>query len=92
MQNDFLVKQGRAMPQAMRVEVKSEGFVNAQGNYWGDETTQEMESNGTDAEISTLMDGSDLPVLTYDGWPGEYRKDRVNYAGWKLERIAGTGP
>ena len=35
MQNDFLVKQGRAMPQSMAVEVKSEGYVNARGNYWG---------------------------------------------------------
>ncbi len=92
MQNDFLVKQGRAMPKAMRVEVNSEGFVNAQGNYWGDETTKEIQEKGSDAELSTIMDGYDLPVLTYDGWPGEYKKDRVNYADWQMERIAGTGP
>lgn len=91
MQNDFLVKQGRAMPKAMRVEVNSEGFVNAQGNYWGTETLQEMKHKGSDADISTIMDGYDLPILTYEGWPGEYKKDRVNYAGWQPERIAGTG-
>jgi len=92
MQNDFLVKQGRAMPQAMRVEVNSEGFVNARGNYWGEKTTQEMASKGTDAQITTIMDGYDVPILTYDGWPGEYKKDRVNYADWQAVRISGTGP
>jgi parallel beta-helix repeat protein len=92
MQNDFLVKQGRAMPKAMRVEVKSDGFVNARGNYWGEETTREMAEKGIDTEISTIMDGYDLPILTYDGWPGEYKKDRVSYADWQSERIEGTGP
>lgn len=92
MQNDFLAKQGRAMPKSMRVEVKSEGFVNAQGNYWGVETTQEMAKKGGDAEISTIADGYDVPVLTYDGWPGEYKKDRVSYTGWQAQRIAGAGP
>lgn len=92
MQNDYLVKQGRAMPKAMRIEVKSEGFVNARGNYWGTETTQEMVNKGDDADISTIVDGYDLEILTYEGWPGEYKKDRVNYADWQTERIAGTGP
>lgn len=92
MQNDFLVKQGRAMPTSIKVEVKSEGFVNARGNFWGAETTKEMIAKGEDAEISTIVDGHDLPILTYDGWPGEYKKDRVKYAGWHTERIAGTGP
>lgn len=92
MQNDFLAKQGRAMPRAMHVEVKSEGFVNAQQNYWGTATTREMAEKGSDAEISTIEDGYDVPILTYDGWPGEYKKDRVRYAGWQSERNAGTGP
>lgn len=92
MQNDFLVKQGRAMPKSMRVEVKSDGFVDARDNYWGQKTTAEMESKGDDAEISSIMDGHDLPILTYDGWPGEYKKDRVKYSGWLVDRLADAGP
>lgn len=92
MQNDFLVKQGRAMPKSMRVEVKSDGFVDARDNYWGQKTIAEMESKGDDAEISSIMDGHDLPILTYDGWPGEYKKDRVKYSGWLVDRLADAGP
>ena len=90
-QNDSLVQQGRAMPQSMPVEVKSKGYVNAQGNYWGEETTEEMKKKGDNADISTIMDGYDLQTLTYDGWPGEYKKDRVSYADWQTERITGAG-
>ena len=38
------------------------------------------------------MDGYDSETLSYDGWPGEYKKDRVSYDDWKSERISGTGP
>lgn len=91
-QNDLLAKQGRAMPKSVHVEVKSEGFVDARENYWGVETTAEMVGKGASAEVSTIVDGYDVPILTYDGWPGEYKKDRVNYSGWKATRIAGAGP
>lgn len=92
MQNDFLAKQGRAMPKAMRVQVKSEGFVDARENFWGAETTLEMNSKGEDAQITTIEDGHDLPILTYEGWPGEYKKDLVNYTSWHKERVKETGP
>jgi len=91
-QNDVLAQQGRAVAEDIRVDVASEGFVNAKENYWGAETTREMESKGGNANISTIKDGFDVPVRTYEGWPGEYKQDRVRFDGWKTKRIAGTGP
>lgn len=92
MQNDSLAKQGRAMPRAMRVQVKSEGFVDARQNYWGTKTTGEMNAKGETAQITGFEDGYDVPILTYEGWPGEYKKDLVNYAAWLTKRVSGTGP
>jgi hypothetical protein len=31
-----------------------------------------------------------VPTRTYEGWPGEYKQDRVRYDGWKKQRITGT--
>lgn len=85
-------KSGRDMPELgdARVEVESEGFVNAKDNYWGKETTQEMDTKGADANISTIRDGFDVPTRTYEGWPGSYKQDRVRFDGWKKKRIPGT--
>jgi len=91
-QNEALAKQGRALAENIRVDVASEGFVNAKENYWGRETTLEMESKGGNANISTIKDGFDVPTRTYEGWPGEYKQDRVRFDGWKKKRIPGTGP
>lgn len=81
-QNARLVEQGRAMPEQIDVKVDSVGYVDATGNYWGEQTTREMESKGMSANISTINDGYDTPVLTYEGWEGEYKKDKVRYDGW----------
>lgn len=90
-QNEVLVQQGRAIPEEVPVNVESEGFINAKNNYWGRQTTAEMNAKGPDANISTIQDAFDVPTRTYEGWPGEYKQDRVRYDGWKKERIAGTG-
>jgi len=81
-QNERLAQQGRAVRKEIEVEVSSEGFVDASGNYWGEATTLEMEQKGAEANIAGINDGFDVPVLTYEGWQGEYKKDRVRYAGW----------
>jgi len=91
-QNERLVQLGRAAPQEVRVEVDSQGFVDAVGNYWGPETTREMTARGAEADISTINDGFDVPVLTYDGWQGEYKKDRVRYAGWLEQPVDIAAP
>jgi parallel beta-helix repeat protein len=91
-QNESLVKQGRTAPQEIQVEVESEGFVDAVGNYWGPETLSEMEEKGPESNITGIKDGFDVPILTYEGWPGEYKKDRVRYSGWLKERILNAGP
>jgi len=91
-QNDYLAQQGRAPAKDVKVEVQSEGFVDARGNYWGEATTREMMASGLNANISSIQDGYDVPVRTYEGWPGEYKQDRVNYSGWKKEKVASAGP
>jgi len=65
--------------------------VDATGNWWGEEDTQEMEKKGPRANIRRLVDGYDMPVRTYEGYPGEYAKDRVRYDGWKKSRIPDAG-
>lgn len=96
MQSEVFMQRGRTTPEtpsvAVTSDVTSEGFVNAKGNYWGRETTLEMNAKGPDANISTIRDAFDVPTRTYEGWPGEYKQDRVRYDGWKKARIAGTGP
>ena len=73
-------------------EVRSEGYVDARDNYWGGETAAEMEKKGPDANIGAIRDGFDVPTLTYEGWPGAYKVDKVKYDGWKKERIPEAGP
>jgi len=91
-QNEVLAQQGRAVAENIQVDVASEGFVDARENYWGEKTTTEMEAKGTSANILAIKDGFDVPTRTYEGWPGEYKQDRVRYDDWKKKRIPGTGP
>jgi hypothetical protein len=65
--------------------------VDATGNWWGEKTTAEMEAKGEDGNISSIVDGHDVPVRVYEGDPEEYVQDRVNYSGWAKERIPGAG-
>jgi len=83
---------GRSEHLNVRDEVSSDGFVDARGNYWGPETTAEMTNKGPEANISSLYDGFDKPTLTYEGWPGAYKVDRIHYDSWTKERIPDTGP
>lgn len=92
-QNELLVEKGRAMPESFSIDAAgTEGFVNAKNNYWGKETTLEMNSKGGNANITAIRDGFDVPTRTYDGWPGSYKQDRVKYDGWKKQRLTGTVP
>jgi parallel beta-helix repeat protein len=68
-----------------------DGTVDATGNWWGKETTAEMEAKGADGNISSIVDGHDVPVRRYGDDPEEYVQDRVNYSGWAKGRISGTG-
>lgn len=91
-QNEERVRQGRAVSEEFKDEYPKDGFVRAFGNYWGKETTKEMAEKGADANISSIKDGFDEPVRTYEGWPGEYKIDKVRYDGWKKEKIKDAGP
>lgn len=65
--------------------------VDATGNWWGKEDTEEMERKGSGANIRRLQDGHDVPVRTYVGFPGEYAQDRIRYDGWMKTRIPSAG-
>lgn len=89
-QSELLAMKERANPTDFHVDAGKEGYVNAKENFWGQVTTTEMEKKGVSANISSIQDGYDVPTRTYEGWPGEYRQDRVRYDGWKKKRIVGT--
>lgn len=65
--------------------------IDATGNWWGEKTTAEMAAKGPDANIDALVDGYDVPTRTYEGYPGEYLQDRINYKDWKPSRIPDAG-
>jgi parallel beta-helix repeat protein len=67
------------------------GLVDARENWWGDATTREMEEKGVDANITTLVDGYDVPVRVYEGDPVEYLQDKITYAPWLKQPAAGAG-
>jgi parallel beta-helix repeat protein len=67
------------------------GPVQAVGNWWGAATTREMEKRGPDGNIGSLRDWHDVPTLTYEGYEGEYVQDRIAYAPWAKEPLAGAG-
>lgn len=65
--------------------------VDASGNWWGGKDTAEMGNKGPDANIGSLVDGHDVPIRTYEGYPGEYAQDTIDYGGWKSAPITGAG-
>jgi parallel beta-helix repeat protein len=65
--------------------------VDATGNWWGAADTAEMAAKGADANIGSLVDRHDVPTRTYEGYPGEYVQDRIDYKDWKSSRIPDTG-
>jgi parallel beta-helix repeat protein len=67
------------------------GVVDATGNWWGERDTAEMAAKGKDGNIGSLVDGRDVPMQSYEGYPGEYAQDTIDFGGWKGSRISGTG-
>lgn len=67
------------------------GTVDATGNWWGARDTAEMAAKGRGGNIGSLIDGRDLPTQRYEGYPGEYAQDTVDFDGWKSARIPGAG-
>lgn len=65
--------------------------VDATGNWWGEETTDEMNRKGPDANIERIFDFFDTPRQTLEGREESYEKDRVVYLNWARLRLAGTG-
>ncbi len=67
------------------------GTVDATGNWWGEKDTAEMQAAGAGGNIGSLIDGHDVPMAAYEGYPGEYAQDRVDFSGWKPARIPDAG-
>jgi hypothetical protein len=65
--------------------------VDATGNWWGAKDTAEMEAAGAGGNIGSIVDGHDHPTQAYEGYPGEYAQDRVDFSGWKSAPIPGAG-
>ncbi len=61
-----------------------EGLIDAYGNWWGEESLDELQSGKTD-NVSLFEDGFDTATLEYRG--KTYQRDRVGYAGWADRRI-----
>jgi len=89
------VSRGRASPEELAANTGDRAAlmdaVDATGNWWGKEDTEEMERKGPRANIRRLIDGYDVPVRTYEGYPGEYAQDRIRYDGWEKSRIPDAG-
>ncbi len=66
--------------------------VDAAGNHWDKATTEEMRQKGSDADITSLYDGYDLPRVTYEGFgEQEYRLDRIVYQPYLDSPPPGSG-
>jgi hypothetical protein len=68
-------------------------YVDAGRNWWGEETTREMEKGGGQANIRSIDDAHDTPEVTYPGWAeGTFKMDRVLYEPWEKAPVAYAGP
>ncbi len=90
-QNINMASRAKAVPEKLDDGAKIMGSVDATGNWWGADVTQEMDSKGPQANIKSLIDGYDRPTRTYKGYSGIYLEDRINYSGWKEAKIKGAG-
>jgi parallel beta-helix repeat protein len=90
--NLTMAEKGKAVARELPDAYRGQGFVDAEGNWWGTATTQEMEKKGADAEIAAIRDFHDVPKRTYEGYEGEYVQDKVRYAPWLAAPVADAGP
>lgn len=67
-------------------------YVPATGNWWGADTTREMDAKGELAQIGAIRDYFDVPYRKYEGYEGEYVQDKVRYSKWLKEPVADAGP
>jgi len=90
-QNASLASRGRAVLQHVDDGAQIMGFVDATGNWWGQNVTAEMDGKGPEANIKSFTDYYDTPTRTYEGYSGVYIQDRIKYDGWKKYRIKSAG-
>lgn len=68
------------------------GKVDARRNWWGSETTAEMERLGEEGNVGAIEDYFDQHEVSYKGYEGTYEKDRVLYAPWLTADVDVAGP
>ncbi len=90
-QNINLASRAKAVLQNVADGAKIMGSVDATGNWWGPDVTQEMDRVGPQANIKSFTDGYDRPTRTYKGYSGIYLEDRIKYDGWKKTKIKNAG-
>ena len=68
--------------------------VDVSGNWWGKETSQ-LTAAGEKGNVAIFHDRHDQPEVSYEkeGFgPGKFRLDRIQFAPWLKEAVAGAGP
>jgi hypothetical protein len=68
--------------------------VDVSGNYWGKETAQ-LKAAGDKGNLAIFHDRHDQPEVSYEAagyGPGNFRLDRIHFAPWLNEPVAGSGP
>jgi parallel beta-helix repeat protein len=90
--NLTMAEKGKAVARELPDAYRGQGFVDAEGNWWGTATAQEMEKKGADAEIAAIRDFYDVPKRSYEGYEGEYIQDKVRYSPWLPAPVADAGP
>ena len=67
-----------------------EGVVDARENWWGAEAVAEMTRVGANGNSAAIEDFYDKPDTWYED--ATYRRDRVAFAPWEAQPVAGAGP
>jgi len=90
-QNLTMAGRGKAVRTVIEDEAPEFKSVDATGNWWGQDTTAEMDLEGPDSDIERIVDYFDVKKRTYEGYEGEYLQDRVVYRDWLQEPVPDAG-
>jgi len=63
-----------------------DGLIDAYGNWWGEQSLDELRDAEAGADLSMFEDGNDTAMVMYQGQ--SYPRDRIGYAGWCETPIA----
>lgn len=93
MQREATARQSQN-PLLARVPTEFSDIVDVSDNWWGKETAL-LVAAGERGNVAIFHDRHDQPEVSYeaDGFgPGKFKLDRVRFAPWLKEPVAGAGP